>query len=108
MGTMYTELSLAAAGFVLGIFLMAVYDVLRLFRFLVSHTPLWTGLEDVVYWLFSGISCFALLSVKNGGEVRIYIIASVLIGMLLWDKTFSRILPALLKKVKKHFRMKKA
>ena len=51
MDTMYTELSLAAAGFVLGIFLMAVYDVLRLFRFLVSHTPLWTGLEDVVYWL---------------------------------------------------------
>ncbi len=107
MDTMYTELSLAAAGLVLGILLMAAYDVLRMFRFFVSHTPLWTGLEDVVYWLCSGISCFALLSVKNGGEVRTYIIASVLIGMIFWDKTFSRILSALLKKMKKYLRMKK-
>ena len=44
------EAALALMSFLLGAVLMISYDLLRLFRLLVPHGSLWTGLED----LFTG------------------------------------------------------
>lgn len=106
MDTIYTELSCIAAALSAGIALMMVYDGLRLFRLLVRHTPIWTGLEDLAYWLGAGLSVFFLLRSRNEGEMRIYMIASVLVGMIFYDKTASHLLFTLLKKLKKYFKMK--
>ena len=46
------EAELAALSFVLGILLMISYDLLRLFRLLIPHGSLWTGLEDFFYWIY--------------------------------------------------------
>lgn len=107
MDTIYRELFSVAAGLLTGLFLMAVYDVLRLLRFFIRHSSFWTGLEDFTYWIFSAVICFCLLFRQNEGEMRIYIIASVFIGMVFYDKTVSRIFFTLLKKVKKYLKMKK-
>lgn len=106
MDTIYTELSCIAAALTAGMVLMMVYDGLRLFRLCIRHTPIWTGLEDLAYWLGAGLSAFFLLRSRNEGEMRIYMIASVLVGMLFYDKTASHLLFTLLKKLKKYFKMK--
>ena len=106
MDTIYTELSCMAAARAAGITLMIIYDMLRLFRLLVHHTPIWTGLEDLAYWLGAGFFSFFLLRSRNEGEIRVYMIASVLIGMVFYDKTASHLLFTLLKKLKNYFRMK--
>ena len=107
MDTIYTEWSCMAAALTAGIVLMMVYDVLRLFRLFVSHAPIWTGLEDLLYWIGAGLAVFFLLRSRNDGEMRAYMIASVLMGMVFYDKTASRLLFTLLKKLKKYFKMKK-
>lgn len=107
MDTIYTELSCITSALTMGIVLMMVYDMLRLFRLLVRHAPIWTGLEDLLYWIGAGLSVFFLLRSRNEGEMRIYMIASVLIGMIFYDKTASYLLFTLLKKLKKYFKMKR-
>ena len=56
--TIYAETVLAGTSLALGAGLMALYDVFRIWRVLIPHGTLWTGLEDLLYWLLSGVSTF--------------------------------------------------
>lgn len=105
--TIYYELRLLAASLAVGLCLMAAYDGLRIFRVLVPHQSLWTGMEDAVYWLASSIATFLLLFCQNDGILRWYAIGGVLLGMLLYNMTVSRILLKLLKKCEKYFTIKR-
>lgn len=97
-GTVRGELFLLGSSVGTGIVLMAVYDGLRIFRWLVRHGPVWTGLEDAVYWLCASFATFKLLFGQNDGVLRSYAVAGVLGGMMLYDRTGSRVLFAVLKK----------
>ena len=105
--TIRYELQLLAASLTVGICLMMVYDGLRLFRTLVPHGDFWTGIEDAVYWAGSSITTFLLLFRQNDGILRWYAIAGVLMGMLVYNLTVSRILLRLLKKVEKYLTIRK-
>lgn len=94
-------LSLAA-----GAGLMALYDVLRVFRLLVPHGWIWTGAEDLLYWIFSGFATFYLLYRENDGALRLYVIGSVLLAMALYDRTFSAFFLKWLKKLGRCFKIK--
>lgn len=101
------ELALLFSSLTLGLSLMALYDGLRVFRMLVSHGIWWTGLEDVLYWLYVGFSAFLLLFHQNDGILRWYAVLGVLAGMLFYNLTLSRIVLGGLKKAGKYFTMKK-
>lgn len=83
--------------FILGVILMISYDLLRLFRLLVSHGALWTGIEDFVYWMYAAAMTFSLLFWGNSGELRAYVIICVFAGMALYDRIVSRSVFGLLK-----------
>ena len=100
------EADLAVQSFLLGLFLMLCYDGLRLFRFFLYHGSLLTGLEDFLYWLFSGIMTFSLLFRENSGVLRAYVIVSVFAGMFLYDRLVSRNVFGLLKKVRRWNKIK--
>ena len=63
------EAALALMSFLLGAVLMVSYDLLRLFRLLVPHGALWTGLEDLFYWIYCAVMTFfpALLGEQRRG-----------------------------------------
>ena len=105
--TIRYELQLLAASLTVGICLMMVYDGLRLFRTLIPHGNFWTGIEDAVYWAGSSITTFLLLFGQNDGILRWYAIFGVLMGMLVYNLTVSRILLRLLKKVEKYLTIRK-
>lgn len=100
------EARLLALSLMTGAALMALYDVLRVFRLLVRHGWLWTGVEDLLYWIFSGFSTFYLLYRENDGALRFYVIGSVLLAMLLYDRTIGAILLKWLKKTGRCFKIK--
>ena len=89
-----------------GIVLMVVYDGLRLFRFLVPHKNLVTGLEDLCYWIWSGFFTFLFLYRENDGALRFYIIGSIFCSMLFYDRIISRNLRKVLKRAVRCIRMK--
>lgn len=100
------EARLLVISLLTGAGLMALYDVLRMFRLLVRHGWLWTGAEDFCYWVFSGFAVFYLLYRENDGALRLYIIGTVLLAMVVYNRLCSVNFLKLLKKAVKCFRMK--
>lgn len=89
----------AALSFALGILLMISYDLLRLFRLLIPHGSLWTGLEDFFYWIYCAVMTFSLLFYENDGVLRGYVIVSAFLGMFLYDRLVSQSVFAVLKNI---------
>lgn len=88
-----------------GVGLAALYGILRLWRYLVPHGWLWTGLEDLAYWIFSGFAVFYLLYRENDGALRLYVVGTVLFTMAVCDGAGRSICAKVLKKRKRCFRM---
>ena len=91
----------------LGCWLMVVYDLLRVLRLMIKHSSFVMGIEDFFYWIYVGTATFMLLYELNDGGVRMYAVAGVFTGMILYDKIVSRFLFAALKKAGKWFKIKR-
>lgn len=106
MAAVYVEARLLIQGLGVGVVFMIVYDLLRLFRFLVPHRSLAIGLEDLCYWIWAGCFTFLFLYRKNDGVLRFYVIGSIFLSMLVYDRIISRNLQKFLKMVLRCIRMK--
>lgn len=106
MAAVWQEARLLLLGMAVGVVLMMAYDLIRLFRFLVPHGSLAVGLEDLCYWIWSGFFTFLFLYRENDGALRFYIIGSIFLSMLFYDRVISRNLRKFLKMVLRCIRMK--
>ncbi|MDD6211770.1 MAG: spore cortex biosynthesis protein YabQ [Clostridiales bacterium] len=68
-----------------GMQMMAVYDLLRIFRGLVSHRFWVIQAEDLLYWLTEGLMIFTLMLYVNSGILRWYSLAAMALGMMIWN-----------------------
>ena len=100
------EARLLVMGMAKGALLMALYDVLRGFRAVVRHGWLWVGVEDLVYWIFAGFTVFYLLYRENDGALRLYVIGTVLLSMVVYDRLCSGFFRKVLKKISRCFRIR--
>lgn len=100
-----TEARLLGLSVLTGAGLMAVYDGLRLIRYLIPHGALLTGAEDFCYWIFTALTTFYLLYRENDGTIRFYIIGGVLLSMAAYDRIFSANFRKLLKKAGRWIRI---
>jgi spore cortex biosynthesis protein YabQ len=100
------EVKLLLYSFFTGAGLMIIYDFLRIFRIFIPHLPVFTGLEDMVYWIYAALVTFSLLYEQNDGGLRGYVIVGVFLGMLLYDRLISRFFLKLLKNIRKYLKMK--
>lgn len=81
---MHQEVVFFCHTFLTGVFLAFCYDILRIFRNLVTHHPFVTGMEDIVYWCFTGFFLFSVLYKENDGVIRIYALFSMSLGAWLY------------------------
>lgn len=102
------EARLLMASIGTGTGLMAIYDLLRLWRIVIRHSWFVVGIEDLCYWIFAGLTTFYLLYLGNDGTIRLYLIGSVLLAMLGYEYFFHSFLRKTLKKLVGCFRMKKS
>lgn len=87
----YEELALVCCFFLLGVFLAACYDLLRIFRGLIPHGSLWINMEDLIYWIYVAVVIFVMLYEKNDGQMRGFVLGGILVGMAAYAFSFSRI-----------------
>lgn len=87
----YEELAILCCFFLVGVFLAACYDVLRIFRGIVPHGSFLINLEDLLYWIYVAIVVFVELYDKNDGRLRGYVFGGLLAGMILYAGSFGRI-----------------
>ena len=66
-----------------------LYDVIRVFRKILSH-PNWViQLEDLLYWITCGGFAFVMIYWKNYGQIRGFVFLGILIGTVLYFSTAS-------------------
>lgn len=72
-----------------GIWILVLYDLLRILRRVVPH-GVWTiALEDVLYWAGTALLIFQLLYRENDGALRGYALFAVAAGMFAYHQTIS-------------------
>lgn len=78
--------------FRLGIHVTFIYDIIRIFRRVVTHRKALVSVEDFCFWVYCGVEIFRLMHRESNGVLRWYAVAGALIGMLLYRKIASRLL----------------
>lgn len=84
------ELQLGIACFCMGVLLMALYDVLRIFRRVVRHNIIAISLEDIIFWIICMAGAFELLRVMNHGIFRYSVALMAGAGMFLYQLFLGR------------------
>lgn len=84
-GEISREAGLFLQAFRLGIYLMVLYDFLRVFRLLLHHNTIALSVEDLLYWIFNGFAVFRLLFMENDGKIRGFAMGSLFLGMLVYS-----------------------
>lgn len=74
--------------FLMGVFITALYDVLRILRRIIPHNTAAVSAEDFLYWILCSLLIFAMLIRENNGVLRWFAVAGAMTGMLLYRKTF--------------------
>lgn len=83
------ELQVVGTAFFCGALITIVYDVLRIFRRVISHGNVWIGIEDLLFWIWTSFWIFGVLYRENDGNLRLYTMISMALGMILYHKTIS-------------------
>jgi len=85
----YTELRVFLIFVLHGACLLFCSDLLRSLRLALPHSPLWIGLEDVLFWFLAAIWTFVLIFLCQDGALRLYMAAAAGLGMILYRRTLS-------------------
>ncbi len=72
------------ASFASGMVIMLAYDVLLIIRLIIRRPFVLTAIEDVLFWLGSGIFAFYVFYRCSEGVIRIYAVFAMLFGMWLF------------------------
>lgn len=83
------ELRVVGTAVVCGAVITIVYDLLRIFRRVIPHGNGWIGFEDFIFWIWTAFWIFSVLYRENDGSFRMYTIASMVLGMIIYHKTIS-------------------
>ena len=101
---MQQELLFFCRTFLAGVLLAAAYDILRIFRNVISHNDLFVSLEDLLYWCVAGVFLFSVIYLENDGIIRVYALAGICLGALIYHWGLSgflvKYLSAFLSKIK--------
>lgn len=77
------ELAVFLAAVVSGAIVRLVYQCIRCFRRIVSHTLAAVGAEDMIFWLGSAVYLFVQIYHTSDGSIRWYFVLGVALGMIL-------------------------
>ena len=73
-----------------GIIIGILFDFFRILRKTFETSDLVTYLQDILFWILSGIILIYSIFVFNNGELRAYIFLSIFIGIITYMLTISK------------------
>lgn len=75
--------------FLMGIVLSAAYDLFRIIRKILPHSIFMISFEDILFWIFCGLTIFGMLHALNNGTYRWFSILGTGVGMFLYKRWIS-------------------
>lgn len=89
---LYKELYKVGMSALLGVFLGAAYDILRLIRILFKHNTVAMSTEDIIFCISIIFPVFAFVVKINNGIFRMYLVLGVMLGFFLYRESIGRFL----------------
>ena len=83
---LYLFLIFTINGILIGIF----FDCFRILRKTFKTSDFVTYIEDILFWIISGISVLITIFKFNNGELRLFIIIAILFGVVIYISSFSK------------------
>ncbi len=83
---LYTLFIFSISGIIIGLF----FDIFRIFRRSFKTSDLVTYLQDIIFWLCTGIFILFILFEFNNGQIRSYTIIGLVVGILVYMLTISK------------------
>lgn len=74
-----------------GLIIGILFDVFRIMRKSFKTSDFRTNLQDILFWIFTGLILLYSIFKFNNGELRAYIFLGVLLGIALYILLFSKI-----------------
>lgn len=74
-----------------GLLIGLLFDIFRILRKSFKTPDLITYIEDIIFWILSGLILLYSIFKFNNGELRLYIFIGVIIGILIYMLIFSRL-----------------
>lgn len=75
---------------VIGIIIGILFDIFRISRKIFKTSDILTYIEDILFWLISGLIILFSIFLFNNGELRLYIFIGISIGILIYMLSISR------------------
>ena len=74
----------------IGILIGVLFDIFRILRKTFKTSDLITYIQDILFWLITGIILIYSILILNNGELRAYIFLSLFIGITTYILTISK------------------
>ena len=89
--SMVSENEFLLHSLIMGVFLLFVYDILRIIRRVIPHGGFWVAVEDLIFWVYCGAEVFLLMYHESNGTLRWFAVTGAMAGMFLYNKLISRL-----------------
>lgn len=73
----------------MGVFILFLYDCLRILRRVLPHARFVVPLEDFAFWVYCGAQVFLLMYHESNGTLRWFAVLGALAGMFFYRKWIS-------------------
>lgn len=101
LSQLYSLLIFTITGIIIGVF----FDIFRILRRSFKTPDIITYIEDILFWIFTGVFFITVLFKFNNGEIRSYVLLGLIFGiivyMLIISKYFIKINIKIIKIIKK-------
>lgn len=91
----YLFLVFSLTGVAIGI----LFDFFRILRKSIKTSNIITYIQDILFWILTGIIILYSIWYFNNGELRIFVFLGIIIGILIYMTTFSNIVVKLFTKI---------
>lgn len=83
---LYSLLIFTISGIAIGIF----FDIFRILRKSFKTPDIVTYIEDIIFWIFTGVFFLFMLFKFNNGQIRNYVIIGLLLGIIIYMLAISK------------------
>ena len=82
-----------------GVEIGILFDFFRILRRTIKTGNIVTYIQDILFWIFTGILVLYNIWYFNNGEIRVYMFLGIIIGTLIYMSTLSNIFVKLFSKI---------
>jgi len=82
-----------------GVAIGVLFDFFRILRRTIKTSNILTYIEDILFWILTGLLVLYNIWYFNNGEIRIYMFLGIIMGVLIYMSTLSNILIKIFSKV---------